>query len=176
MQGELGVTNSMLFSGNAPLNEELEYVSPAYCDSFDAEMCPSSVGNRQNLSPLLRASCWGFEDVVKQLVDDGADVYERDVKGETALHKAARFGHLATAIALLRSGCELDVRDNLGMTPLHWAALNGNAQLSRLLLLHQADTKIRDHYAGGMTAKEMAELMGHNSVLRIMEKYRWASE
>jgi ankyrin repeat protein len=97
-------------------------------------------------------------------------------KGETALHKAARYARLAATVTLLKNGCSIDAVDHLGMTSLHWATLNGNAQLTRLFLLHQADITIRDSYAGGMTAWEIAELMGHKPVLAIMKKYRWASE
>ena len=61
-------------------------------------------------------------------------------------------------------------------TPLHWAALNGNVRLSRLLLIHGADPTVRDYYAGGMTPAEMAQLMGHDPVLEIIERYRSRSE
>lgn len=158
------------------LDQKLDLIAPAYATRSVRESIPESVGLRRNLSPLLRASCWGFEDVIQALIADGADSKEADDKGETALHKAARFAHLAVAVTLLRNRCNVDAVDHLGMTPLHWAALNGNTQLTRLFLLHRADVNIRDNYAGGMTAREMAELMGHEPVLAIMQKYRWASQ
>ena len=168
------MTDQLFTKTNVPLSERLEAIAPSYAVQADGDGSPQSVGDRHNLSPLLRASCWGFEDLVLSLIADGADIAETDTKGETALHKAARFAHLTVAIALLRKGCNVDAMDCLGMTPLHWAALNGNTQMTRLLLLHQADTSIRDNYAGGMTATEMAELMGHESILGIMQKYQWA--
>lgn len=165
-----------LSSTQLPLNEKLEIVLPAFTNQIQGDSSPNRVGERQNSSPLLRAACWGFEDVVRAMLDDGADLADSDVKGETALHKAARFAHLSVAIELLRHDCNVDSVDNLGMTSLHWAALNGNAQLTRLLLLHNADITIRDSYAGGMTAREMAKLMRHDSVLAVMDKYRWTAE
>ena len=62
------------------------------------------------------------------------------------------------------------------MTALHWAALNGNIQMTRLLLLHHANPDARDHYAGGMTPGEMAQLMGHDVILDVIERYRWVNE
>jgi ankyrin repeat protein len=167
---------SHLSSTNLALNESIENIVPAYAERNLGESTPKSVGDRHNLSPLLRASCWGFEDLVRELIKDGADMSDADLKGESALHKAARFAHLSVAIELLRNNCDVNPIDNLGMTPLHWAALNGNAQLTRLLLLHNAKVTIRDLYAGGMTARKMAELMGHDAVLGVMDKYRWVSE
>lgn len=138
-------------------------------------ICSSDAHQSNNLSPLLRAASWGFEEIVDKLIDVGADIGEADGKGETALHKAARFSQLSIAIRLLRAGAEVNAVDCLGMTPLHWSSLNGHVQLTRLLLIHQADPSMRDYYAGGMTPGEMATLMGHDSILELYEKYKWAS-
>ncbi len=170
------MSTSTQSSTGLTLEQKLELASSINATEPDYHSPPESVGLRQNLSPLHRASCWGFEDVVQALITDGADLAETDHKGETALHKAARFARLAAAVTLLKNRCDVHAVDHLGMTPLHWAALNGNAQLTRLFLLHQADIHIRDNYAGGMTAREMAELMGHKHVLAVMKKYRWASQ
>lgn len=127
-----------------------------------------------SMSPLLRAASWGFDEIIQKFIDKGSDLTETDLKGETALHKAARFAQLSVAVRLLRAGVEVDAVDRLGMTALHWAALNGNVQLTRLLLIHQADPTLQDYFTGGMTPGEMAQLMGHDIILDILERYRWA--
>ncbi len=58
-------------------------------------------------------------DVVRELVKAGADVdHNGGVTRSTALHAAARYGHLETAVALLDLGASVSARDNKGLTPL----------------------------------------------------------
>lgn len=139
-------------------------------------MCSTDAQSCDKLPPLLRAAAWGFEDIIAQMIEAGANLAETDTKGETALHKAARFAHLPIAARLLRKGIKVNAKDALGMTALHWAAIGGNVQMTRLLLLHHADPDARDHYAGGMTPGEMAQLMGHDVILDVVERYRWVNE
>ncbi|MFP6583066.1 MAG: ankyrin repeat domain-containing protein [Candidatus Hydrogenedentota bacterium] len=139
-------------------------------------ICSTKSEHPNELSPLLRAASWGFEEIVDKLIWGGADLTESDGNGETALHKAARFSQFPVALRLLRAGVSIDALDSLGMTPLHWTALNGHAQLTRLLLIHQADPTILDYYAGGMTPAEMAQLMGHDVILDLLERYKRTSK
>lgn len=138
-------------------------------------ICSTESEHPNDLSPLLRAASWGFEEIVDKLIGGGVDLTESDGNGETALHKAARFSQMPVALRLLRAGASINALDSLGMTPLHWTALNGHVQLTRLLLIHRADTTIRDYYAGGMTPADMAQLMGNDVILDLLDRYKWVS-
>jgi ankyrin repeat protein len=74
-------------------------------------------------------------DVVRALVRAGADVNAcGGVTRATALHMAARRGHVEIARALLDSGAALNARDRKGDTPLRRAInchKNGVSQLLR---------------------------------------------
>ena len=120
------------------------------------------------LSELQRATCWGFEDVVMELIEDGADVTDIDARGETALHKAARLNKFESAKVLLENGADVNTKDSLGMTPLHWASLTGNEPMTELLLENYGDVYARDYFAGGMTPLSIARLMGYDELVTMM--------
>jgi len=65
------------------------------------------------------------------------------VAGTTALHAAARGGHLELARQLIERGARLDARDANGWTPLHWAAWKGRARAAEMLLAHGAAPSAR---------------------------------
>lgn len=47
-------------------------------------------------SELIRASKEGDINIVKQLIDEGADVNYSNIHGDTSLYDASRGGHLET--------------------------------------------------------------------------------
>jgi ankyrin repeat protein len=122
----------------------------------------------RELPTLHRAACWGFADVVSDLIDEGADADERDCQGETALHKAVRLGNAEAALALIERGAMVDAQDSLGMTPLHWAALTGNPEMTEMLLAHYANVDVCDYFCGGMTPRDIARVMGHKDIIEMM--------
>jgi len=70
--------------------------------------------------------------------------------GQTALHEAAKRGHVAIAAALIFAGAVVDAADRWNNRPLHYAALHGHttvvALLARRLAVDQnavADTAVR---------------------------------
>lgn len=72
----------------------------------------------------LRAAAWGgHEDIVKALLQHGADVNRTDDEGRTALIAAAYMGHSEIVEHLLDFGAEIDHADNDGRTALSVAAL-----------------------------------------------------
>ncbi|KAF2651686.1 ankyrin, partial [Lophiostoma macrostomum CBS 122681] len=69
-------------------------------------------------TPLGWASEMGSTESAKKLLEAGADpnVFEHD--GWSALHWAARNGHLDVLKLLLSYGARTEVRDSRGHTPL----------------------------------------------------------
>jgi ankyrin repeat protein len=84
-------------------------------------------------------------DVVRTLVRASADVNMcSGVTRATALHMAARRGHVEIARALLHSGAAVNARDRKGDTPLQRAINCRKNGVSQLLLEHEpADTDRR---------------------------------
>jgi ankyrin repeat protein len=77
-------------------------------------------------------------DIVRRLVEYGADPNIRDYDDSTALHQASFHGSLEAAPLLLSYGAKLDGKDSRGRTPFHVAASNGHDDITKLLLEHGA--------------------------------------
>jgi len=119
---------------------------------------------------LHRAAYWGYEDAVKDLIEDGADPSEMDGQGETPLHKAARLGNDEAVETLLMNGAEPDAPNSLGLTPLHWAALTGQEEIIESLLSYGANPFRCDWVTGGMTALDFARCMGYKEASDVLER------
>ena len=96
----------------------------------DTDMCGDICGE----TPLLSAAFNGDLDIVRLLLEAGADKEKFDIDGQTALHNASEKGHLETVRLLLESGSNRDPCDNQGRTPLHLAFEGGHLEVARLLL------------------------------------------
>jgi ankyrin repeat protein len=89
---------------------------------------PSLVTSRDRLigsTPLHFAAHRGFTQIVRALLEGGADVHALEAASETsALHWAAEGGHTAIARMLVARGARLEPRDSwFRLTPLGWAAV-----------------------------------------------------
>jgi uncharacterized protein len=78
-------------------------------------------------SALMQAAAEGHLDVVRQLLQRGADPqFTNSIhphrKGDTALLRAAYRGHQEVFLALLQAGAHTDVRNQWGWTAVHMAA------------------------------------------------------
>ena len=70
---------------------------------------------------------------VHALVDAGADVHEKNIRGETPLHWAILGRNLEPIRVLIEAGTDVHTKDDKGQTPLHTATKDGNwAGRSRL--------------------------------------------
>ena len=66
----------------------------------------------------MPAACGGHLDVVKFLIDKGADVKAKDNTGRTALTYAALRGNLDVVKFLIEKGLDVKARDKVGRTVL----------------------------------------------------------
>ena len=82
------------------------------------------VANRHGHTCLMIACYKGHYKIAKYLIEIGADVNRKSVKGNTALHDCAESGSLDIMKLLLISGARIDV-DAYGMTPLLAASVTG---------------------------------------------------
>ena len=85
------------------------------------------VANRHGHTCLMIACYKGHYKIAKYLIEIGADVNRKSVKGNTALHDCAESGSLDIMKLLLSSGARIDV-DAYGMTPLLAASVTGGKE------------------------------------------------
>ena len=101
-----------------------------------------------SLQTLTKAALQGQTNIVKDLLDKGADVNERgrcDWRWDpsvTALSCAAYGGHIETVKVLIERGADVNARANDGWTPLMSAAYIGHAGISTLLIERGADVDV----------------------------------
>ena len=88
---------------------------------------------------LMLAASWASSNMVRFLLDRGADIEGTDDLGVTALIKAARTGRPEIVALLLDRGAEIDHDDWADHTPLSEATANGHEAVVELLLSRGAE-------------------------------------
>lgn len=96
-----------------------------------------------------------FWCVLLVLCKAGVSPDERDRKGRTALHWAARQQDEVSMRVLLRCGADVNAVDIDGRTALHWAVVGGNERCVVLLLEAGAEQGTRD--GERRTARDVAD-------------------
>jgi ankyrin repeat protein len=88
---------------------------------------------------LAIASESGNSEIVRILLQAGADVNEKDIDGFTALVVAIRLHQAEVVKALIEAGADATARDIYGETPLIEAAMSGNMEIVTIFLDAGAD-------------------------------------
>ena len=111
------------------------------------------------LGPLHLAAERGDVDELRKLLAGGSTPLEAKAKcGWTALHFAAREGHVDAVKVLIEAGCNLEAVDRVRSTPLHRAAALGHPRVLAALLDAGAPLEARD--SSGQTALHVAAACG----------------
>ena len=95
-------------------------------------------------TPLHWAAQYGHAELVKLLLDRGANPDSKCIVGRTPLHRTAEYGHTDLVKLLMDRGADPNEADKSGTTPLHWAAKSGRACLVKLLIERGADPDKKD--------------------------------
>ncbi|KAI9893551.1 MAG: hypothetical protein M1814_006347 [Vezdaea aestivalis] len=116
--------------------------------------------------PLIAASIKNHKEIVKLLLENGADIHAKGNYGETALHEAASRGHEAIIKLLLENGADIHAKSDYGETALHKATSRGHEAIIKLLLENGADIHAKSDY--GETALHKATSRGHEAIIKLL--------
>ena len=139
----------------------------------------------EKITPLISASRKGHEDIVRILLEHGADTNAQGKQGQSALLVASLRGHERIVRILLENGADIDIRTSIkntplgmqvgGYTPLISASREGHEDIVRILLEHGADRNIISyswHNGRPMTALEAAREKRYTSVANLLRTFR----
>ena len=105
----------------------------------------NQVGGDFEETALSVAADNGHLDIVRFLVEQGADMEKIDNCGWTPLLASSANGHLELVRYLLEQGANRDKESRNGVTSLHWAAGEGHLETAKLLMIYGADLNARNH-------------------------------
>jgi uncharacterized protein len=137
---------------------------------------PNSINSysKDGVFPLGLAAYFGHKDVVRFLLDNGADpnMVSNNEMHVKPIHSAAAHRHAETSFEivkmLLSAGADPNATQEGGWTPLHQAAAHGLSNLVKLLLSHGADTNSKS--SNGKTPLQMAIDNSHQEVEKILSE------
>jgi ankyrin repeat protein len=117
--------------------------------------------------PVHDAARAGDSQTVTRLLDQGANIEDREPTGETPLIAAALAGQTQIVELLLDRHAAIEARNDRGLTPLHAAAYGGHADTVAALLEHGAavdDNQNRYHTTPLIIAAED----GHTDIVKLL--------
>ncbi len=112
-----------------------------YLDQFGAAIVNAQ--DTINARAITWAAFSGHDEVVKLLLDRGADINAHGTNGKPALTWAAEMGKVEVAALLLDRGASLEERDDTGTTPLE-AAQRSSYQPINDLFTQWTDDRARE--------------------------------
>lgn len=126
----------------------------------------SSLSFGHNFDEFLNAIKTGNIQLIENIINSGFDINQKDDKGNTPLHYAARDKSKEAIRILVEHGANIDAVNKLKCTPLHFAILNNNIVEAKLLLAIGADLNMVDidgfanlHHAASVGDIRLAQLL-----------------
>jgi len=136
------------------------------------KVSPESISSYSNdgFTPLGLACYFGHLEIVKFLVNNGADINKASSNSfhVAPLHSATAISNFEITEYLLANGANLNVRQQSGVTQLHSAAHNGQPKIAQLLIEHGADINVRTD--DGKTPFDMAVEKGYVETAELLRR------
>jgi hypothetical protein len=109
-------------------------------------------------------------EIIKFLVESGADVEAADIYAWTPLFRAIDKGRKEAAESLINNGADVGHGMEDGFRPVHLASSVGNAGLLELLLQKGANMDARDRY--GLAPLHIAAAYGFRNLVELLISYK----
>ena len=99
--------------------------------------------NRYNGKPITKSEKNDVE-LAKVVIDNGANIDDKDRNGNTALHYCVYYKNYELMKYLVDNGANVNIQDNNGNTPLMLALKHGYKNFSDFLIDNGADKNIKN--------------------------------
>lgn len=141
------------------------------------EADPKLVNMRSALkdTPLHWATSCGCTEIVKYLVEKGADVNATNLTGKTPLHLAAMRSNKEYIKLFIAAKADVNIKaddptdDSSGETCLHMAVARSKPEIVELLLEAKADVKLTTK--AGVSALDLAKKRDRTDLIKLLQKY-----
>ena len=111
-----------------------------------------------------------FQDLtcegILKLIEEGANVNEKDEYEYTPLYYACRNDYKNVVSILLEKGANVNEKSKCGYTPLHCACYNGYGRIVSILLEKGANVSEKNN--GGRTPLDYAYWSGRTNIIEIL--------
>ncbi|CAG7563904.1 unnamed protein product [Fusarium equiseti] len=131
---------------------------------LDHGASPNVSDGTWGVSAICFAMETGSTDLVRMMVQAGANTKKKMSSGETLLLYAIDHGRRDQAKLLLEGGADANATDKKGRTPLMQAISRRDTELIKLLKAHGADMNV----GGCISPAELAQSMGDLEILQIL--------
>lgn len=126
-----------------------------------------NVKDQRGSTPLILAAYYGNAEMVKAILDKGANIDDEDASGNTALMGVCFKGFLVVAKILLVNGANANHQNQMGASCLIYAVTYNQFEIAKLLIENGAKVGIKD--AKGNTALDHAKLQGSPALIDLLE-------
>ena len=116
--------------------------------------------------PIHYACEEGHTDIVKLLLDHGAEINTATNNGWQAIHHAANKGHTDIVKLLLDHNAKVNATTNNGWQAIHLAAEQGHTDIVKLLLDHGAEINAATN--DGWQAIHLAAEQEHTDIVKLL--------
>lgn len=147
--------NRVANNGNAPIARYL----------LESGAEPNAGTFSRRFYPLLVACARGAHQVVKVLLEFGADHRLTSFERTTAIHAAAMEGHANIVEILLNVGADPNTVDSKGWSTMHNAIQGGHIDVVRVLLNHNVDPNISHN---GVLPVTLAAILKHPDIVELL--------
>ena len=117
---------------------------------------------------LIGSAKSGDIKMMEDLIQEGCDANQQDVKGRSALIRASKAGNIKCVELLLQQGCDVNLQDNNGRTALIAASSKGNLQCVELLIQNGSHINKQEKWPRSFTAVSSASSGGHLDCVKLL--------
>jgi ankyrin repeat protein/serine/threonine protein kinase len=128
-----------------------------------------STNNYEGSTAVYVAALFGFEDVVRVLVDAAVDVNIANKEGCSPLYVACNAGNISVVKLLLSIGAKVNFANSENCTPLYAAASKGFTGIVELLITHHASVNHENNE--GLVPLHAAAGGGHLECMQVLIDY-----